>query len=140
MANLKSQGCSFWMLDTSVSPNAYVQIGQVVSVSGPDGTTGEIDVTSLASTAKEFVPSLPDWGSVSTEVIWDYATQSLNHDDLWTDFSNQTTGSYQLRLSDSPQTTLTITGFPNQYSVSLGVDDKVTANISIRCTSAVTIA
>jgi len=140
MANLKSQGCSIWQLDTAVSPNAYAQIGQVVSISGPDGTTGEIDVTNLSSTAKEFVASLPDYGSVSLEVVWDHATTSTNHDNLWTDFAAQTTGTYQIRLSDSPQTTMTFTAFPNQFSTSLGVDDKVTANIGLRITASVTIA
>ena len=140
MANLKSQGCSIWMMDTTVSPNAYVQIGQVMSIQGPDGSTGEIDVTNLASTAKEFVASLPDYGSISLEVSWNHADASQNHDDLWTDFAAQTTATYQIRLSDSPQTTMTFTAFPNQFSTSLGVDDKVSASIGLRVTAAVTIA
>jgi hypothetical protein len=140
MANLKSQGCSIWMMDTTVSPNAYVELGQVVSISGPDGSTGEIDVTNLSSSAKEFIPSLPDWGSVSMDVVWDPTTASVNHDDIWTDFSAQTIGTYQIRLSDSPQTTLTFSAFPNQNSVTIGVDDKVGASIGLRITSAVTKA
>lgn len=140
MANLKSQGCELWMLDTSVSPNAYVQIGQVTSIAGPDGSTGEIDVTNLSSSAKEFVPSLPDWGAVTLDVVWDYATTSTNHNDLWTDFAAQTTGTYQIRLSDSPQTTMTFSAFPNQNSISIAVDDKVGASIGLRITSSVTIA
>jgi len=140
MANLKSQGCSIWQMDISVSPNAYIQIGQVVSISGPSGSTGEIDVTNLSSTAKEFVASLPDWGDVSLSVVWDPATTSNRHDALWTDFSAQTTGTYQIRLTDSPQTTLTFSAFPNSYPVSIAVDDKVGADIGLRITGTVTKA
>lgn len=139
MANLKSQGCAIYKGDTA-SPIVYTEVGQVISISGPDGTTGEIDVTNLASTAKEFVASLPDFGSIALEVSWDHATTANQHAALYTDFLAQTTGDYQIRLSDSPRTTMQITAFPNQYSVSLGVDDKVTANISLRATSAVTIS
>ena len=55
MANLKSQGCGIRIFDTTASPNAYAEIGQVISISGPDGSASEIDVTNLASSAKEFV-------------------------------------------------------------------------------------
>lgn len=135
MANLKSQGCEIWRLDTTVSPNAYEQIGQVVSIGGPSGSTGETDVTNLSSTAKEFIPSLPDYGDVSLEVVWDPATTSTNHADVWDDFGNQTTGTYQIRLSDSPQSTITFTAFPNAYPINIAVDDKVGATIGLRITS-----
>ena len=140
MANLKSQGCAIYKMDTSVSPNAYVEIGQVVSIGGPSGSTGEIDVTNLSSAAREFVPSLPDWGDVSLSVVWDPATTANQHDALWTDFSAQTTGTYQIRLSDSPQTTLTFSAFPNSYPINIAVDDKVGADIGLRITGAVTKA
>ena len=140
MANLKSQGCTIWQMDTSVSPNAYAQVGQVISIGGPSGSTGEIDVTNLSSSAKEFIPSLPDYGAVSLDVVWDHATTSNRHAALWTDFAAQTTGTYQIRLSDSPQTTLTFSAFPNEYPVNIAVDDKVGATIGLRITSSVTIA
>jgi len=140
MANLKSQGCSIWKMDITVSPNAYVQIGQVISIGGPSGSTGEIDVTNLSSSAKEFIASLPDWGNVDLSVVWDPASATLQHDELWTDFSAQTTGGYQIRLSDSPQTLLTFQAFPNSYPINIAVDDKVGADIGLRVTGAVTKA
>ena len=139
MANLKSQGCAIYKSD-GASPEVYTAIGQVMSISGPDGSTGEIDVTNLASTAKEFIPSLPDYGTVSLDVVWDHATTANQHAALWTDFSAQTTGGYQIRLTDSPQTTLTFQAFPNAYPINIAVDDKVGATIGLRITSSVTIA
>jgi hypothetical protein len=139
MANLKSQGCEIWQFDATTSPEAYAQIGQVISIAGPSGTTGEIDVTNLSSSAKEFIPSLPDYGDVSLEVVWDHATVANRHAALWTDFAAQTISTYQIRLTDSPQTTLTFSAFPNAYPVNIAVDDKVGATIGLRITSTVTI-
>ena len=140
MANLKSQGCTLSRLDTTVSPNAYGTVGQVVSIGGPSGTTGEIDVTSLSSTAKEFIPSLPDWGSVDCEIIFDQVTTANLHQELWDDFSAQTTGTYKITLTDSPQTTFIFSAFVNQFALSIAVDDKVGASVSFRITSSVTMA
>jgi len=140
MANLKSQGCTLSRFDTTVSPNAYQLVGQVVSIGGPSGTTGEIDVTSLSSTAKEFIPSLPDWGSVDSEIIFDQATTANRHQELWDDFSAQTTGTYKITLTDSPQTTFIFSAFPSQFALNIAVDDKVGASVSLRITSTVTMA
>ena len=140
MANLKSQGCTLSRLDETASPNAYQEIGQVISIGGPSGTTGEIDVTNLSSTAKEFIPSLPDWGSVDSEIVFDQATTSNRHQELWDDFSAQTVGTYKITLTDSPQTTFTFTAYPSQFALNIAVDDKVGASISLRITSSVTMA
>ena len=139
MANLKSQGCALFKGDTA-SPIAYTEVGQVSSISGPDGSTGEIDVTNLASTIKDFVPSLPDMGTVSCEASWDHATTANQHAAISTDFLAQTTGFWQIRLSDSPQTVITFQGFPNSFSTSIGVDDKVSLTFGVRITDTYSIA
>lgn len=137
MAKLKSQGTTIWYLNTTVSPYAYVQIGQVVGINGPDGSTGEIDVTDLDSNAKEFVASLPDWGSVSLDTIWD--PKLTSHLFLWNAFSDQATDTYQIRLANSPQSKITFDAFPNAHPVSLAVDDKVGATIGLRVTGECTL-
>lgn len=138
MANLKSQGCTISKGDDA-SPQALSLIGQVISISGPDGSTGEIDVTNLSSTAKEFIPSLPDFGTTTLDVVFDHATASTLHADLFTDFSDQVTGYYQIALTDSPNTLISFSAFPNAFPISLAVDDKVGASIGLRITSTVTI-
>lgn len=141
MSYIRSQGCTIWRQDDEASPvNSYAQIGQVVSIAGPTGSAGEIDVTHLSSTAREFLQSLPDWGNVTLGVIWDPVTASLQHDELWDDFIAGNTVTYQIRLSNSPQTTLTFSGFINEHPIDIAVDDKVGATITIRTTGAVTKA
>lgn len=50
---------------TSTTPPTWVCIGGLVDFSGPDTTRAEIDVTTLCSTAKEYVMDLKDNGSLS---------------------------------------------------------------------------
>ena len=138
MANLKSQGCAIYLSDDA-SPEVWAEVGQVMSISGPDGSTGEIDVTNLSSTIKEFVASLPDMGTVSLECSWDHATTANQHAAINTAFLAQTTKHWQIRLSDSPRTVLDFNAFPNAFSTSIGVDDKVGLTIGLRITGLYTI-
>lgn len=134
MAYIKSQGCSIFRMGSS--PQAA--IGQVISISGPDGSVGEIDVTHLASTGKEYIGALPDFGTITMEVVWD--PKLTSHSAIWTDFLAQTVSSYQIRLSNSPQSTLTFNAYPSQYSANLATDDKVGATISLKISGSVTLA
>ncbi len=140
MAYIRSQLCSIWRYDNTVSPaTTYAQIGQVTSISGPDGSIPEVDVTHLSSTGKEFIAGLADWGSVSLEVIFDAATTSTMHEQIWNDFLAGTVTTYQMRLSDSPATTFTMSAYPNQYSLNLGVDEAVRATLGLKITGAPTL-
>lgn len=140
MAYIRSQLCTIWRYNTTASPaTTYAQIGQVTSISGPDGSIPEVDVTHLSSTGKEFIAGLADWGSVSLEVIFDAADSTNMHELMWTDFIAGTVSTYQIRLSDSPATTFTMTGYPNQYSLNLGVDEAVRATLGIKITGAPTL-
>ena len=133
MANLKSQGCGIFLSDDA-SPEVFTEVGQVMSISGPDGSTGEIDVTNLASSIKEFVPSLPDMGSVACEASWDHADVTNQHAAISAAFLAQETKHWQIRLSDSPRTVIDFLGFPNSFSTSIGVDDKVGLSFGVRIT------
>ena len=46
-------------------PTTYAAIGEVVSFDGPGGKAQIIDITNLASEAKEKLPGLPDEGAFS---------------------------------------------------------------------------
>jgi len=136
MSNLLSQGCALFKGD-GASPEVFTEIAQVSNITGPDGSTGEIDVTNLASTIKEFVPSLPDMGTVSCETSWDPALAS--HVSISTAFLAQTTGNWEVRLSNSPMTVIAFTGFPNSFSTTIGVDDKVGLSFGVRISAQYTI-
>jgi len=135
MANLKSQGAGIYLSDDA-SPEVYTEIAQVVSISGPDGSAAEIDVTALDSTAKEWLMGLPDEGSVSLEVIHD--PSDTQHEALRTARANQTVKNFQIKLTDSPQTIYSFSAYVPTFSLSMGVDDAIKASYSLRITGAVT--
>jgi len=50
------------------TPEVFTTVPDVVSIGGPDASKGEIDVTDLASTAKEFKGGLADFGRMTVEL------------------------------------------------------------------------
>jgi hypothetical protein len=138
MANLLSQGTQLFISDLA-SPEVYAAVGQVVSISGPDGSAAEINVTNLDSSGVEIVPGIPDNGSVSLEVIYDQATATTKHATLYDARTSQVLQNLEIRLTDSPRTTLAFSAYVMQFSLSAGVDDKVGATFGIRVTGGVTI-
>lgn len=137
MANLLAQGAGIFLSDDA-SPEVYTEIDQVVSIAGPDGSSAEIDVTALDSTAKEFVMGLPDEGNVTLETIHDPA--STQHEALRAARAAQTLKHFQIRLTDSPQSTYTFFAYVTGFSMNLGVDASITASYTLRISGAVTKA
>jgi hypothetical protein len=140
MAKLKSQGTKIQRLDTAVSPNAYADIGQVESISGPGGTATEIITTALDDTAVTRLIGLPDEGSVSLTVFWDSATVATLHAQLNTDRTNATLVGFRIRFTDSPNTTLTFNGYVQGRTWDIGVDDANRGTLDILVDGAVTLA
>jgi hypothetical protein len=137
MAALKSQGVGIFLSDKA-SPEVYTEIPDVMSISGPDGSASEIDVTCLDSTAKEWLMGLPDEGTVSLELIWGGETGNTQQVALRTARANQSVENFQIKLTDSPQSVYAFQGYVTGWSLSAGVDDAVKCNVTIRITGAVT--
>lgn len=140
MAALKSQTGGIYWLSTSVSPNAYVEIPDCVSVGGPTGSAAIIDATALDDTAKTKIMGLPDEGQVSLELIWGGETNNATQVALRTARAAQTLETFQIRLTDSPTSTYTFTGYVTNWELSFGVDDVIKANVTIEISGAVTAA
>jgi len=156
MAFLESQGNTLWWVMTSDARSTAhastltastigstaggVQIGQVVAYNGPSGSAGKIDVTSLDSTAKEFLMGLRDEGDISLDVIYDPSTVK-GHEQLFTDRSARTKRGWIVKTSTG--TSLTGTklggrGFCTGFSITGAVDDAIKATMTIAITGPVT--
>lgn len=131
---LPSQGCLL-SVGSSASPIVFTAIGDVTSFSGPSGSKGEIDTTDVAATAKTFIGSLPDLGSISFSM--NYIPTDTQHAQIRSDFLSSTSVSrrYQITYSDSPQTTQQFDGYVSSFSVEVGVDAALTASGEIRVTA-----
>lgn len=120
------------------SPIVFTTIPQVVSIDGPTASNDEIEVTHLGSTAKEFVGSLPDYGSLNLEIEWD--ERDTVHAGMRTDFAAATVRPFQLIDAASPMTTYSVSGFIKSLPLSFAANDVVRSNAEIRLTGAFTAA
>ena len=138
MAALKSQGVGIYLSDDA-SPEVFTEIPDVMSISGPDGSASEIDVTALDSTAKEWLMGLPDEGTVSLELIWGGETSNTQQVALRSARAAQSIKHFQIKLTDSPQSTYDFQAYVTGWSLSAGVDDAVKSNVTLRITGAVSV-
>ncbi len=118
----------------------YETIGEIVSFTGPGGSAGVIDVSHLLSTRKEKRLGLPDEGQISFEmnmvpgnagqVLFRKKRDAREEANFIIVFSDDT--------STDEATTASFAGFAAEFSVSGGVDDKVSASATIEITGEVT--
>ena len=137
MGNISSQGTTIGIGDAA-SPEVFTTIPQVTSLSGPDGSASEINVTNLSSTAQEFVLGLKDEGSISLDIIWD--ERDTQHAELRTLFASGASNNFQIADSGSPSKTYTFPAFVQGLSMSSGVDEVQRATVNLRVSSAIVIA
>jgi hypothetical protein len=133
---LKSQGVGFFLYQDD-SPETYVEVPDIMSISGPDGSASEIDVTTLDATAKQWLMGLPDEGTISLEAVWGGESSNTQQVALRTARANQSLKKGQIRLTDSPRSTYQFQFYCTGWSLSAGVDDAVKCTITLRITGAV---
>lgn len=66
---LNSVGKTITVGSGTATPTAWVKVGQITDIKGTSDTTPDIDVSDLDSTTKEYLPGLPDTGSVTMNVF-----------------------------------------------------------------------
>lgn len=71
---IDSTGFTTYSSGGSATPS-QVTVGNLTSYNGPDGQAGDIDITNLASAAKEYLIGLQDNGQISFNVHTDDADQ-----------------------------------------------------------------
>ena len=137
MGNITSQGTTIGIGD-GASPEVYTSISQVTTMSGPDGSASEINVTNLSSTAQEFILGLKDEGSINLDCVWD--ERNVQHALLRTKFASGVSTNYRITDAGSPQATYTFPAFVQGLSMSTGVDEVQRASVNLRISSAIVVA
>jgi hypothetical protein len=147
---LESQGAKlFWGTtsntaseSTKASTGVGQQIGEVVGWNGPSAAAGEIDITHLGSTAKEFLIGLSDWGNVSLDV--NFLTTDTVQTSLLTDMRSQTKRHLVIQLNDSTlevhQTRISAKGYVKNFAITGKVDNKISGSITVRLAGACTFS
>lgn len=122
----------------TATPVAYTQIKEAKSFKGFDGEASEIDVTSLDSTAKEFLAGLRDYGGIDFEMNW--LPDDTGQVALRAAAAAGTTKNWKLTLVSGTNDVASFAGFVKSVPISGGVDAAVTGSFRIRITGVVTWA
>ena len=153
---LKTQGTQLYKVATATTA---VEIGNIISGTPPSPSSDELDITSLTSTAKEYLQGLRDYGEGTFELNWDPATvggTNPYHYALQTDFDAGTVREWMIGFSDgtatptapvasafpTPPTTRTylkFTGFIKSLQMQGSVNDVFKATLVVRCSGTPTL-
>jgi predicted secreted protein len=133
---IDTTGQTITVSSSTATPGNWATIANVRTFSGFDGKPSEIDVTNCASTAKEVIVGLVDYGSFSFEI--DRDNSDTGQTKCKNAYSSGAAKNFKLTLPDS--STATFNAFVTQFPISGGVDQTVKRSVSLRITGAVTWA
>lgn len=136
---LPTQGISV-AVETTPGGGTYIAIAEVTGFAGPTTEANEIEVTTLASTTKEFIAGLADNGEVTMEV--NAVPSDTQHNQVRSDIIAGTTRSYQIDFADGSitNTTYTFDAFVKSFPFSAAADDKLAGTITLRISGDIVIA
>lgn len=141
MSGINTQYAQIRVLDTSVSPNAYVDIACVTDFQGPSGSRAVIDTTCLDSDGKEKQMGIPDYGQLNLNIIFSTAP-SDNHVvssvSLWENFKNAGRQTFRIIIPESPELHWQFLAYVNGFQVTAAVDEVFRAAVSLEIDGAVT--
>lgn len=135
---ISSQGTKIFLGDTG-SPNAYVAIPGVTSISAPTAQNPKIDASDLDSTSKEFIAGLKDNGEMSFSI--NFAPDNVTHLALRAAFvaAPATQKMWVIQWPDTaPNVRWEFQGFISGYQPKAGVDEKLTAEVTVTVSGDVT--
>lgn len=135
MANsIESQGTTIGISDGG-SPSNFSNVANVVSFGGPGGSAAVIDVTNLASTAKEKRMGLPDEGQFTLDLNFDPDSQT--HIILQNARANRTRLEFKITYTDTTPSTDVFFGYVTGFQKQGAVDQIVKASVTIEIDGAV---
>lgn len=114
------------------SPPSWNTIPEIRTIGGPDGSANLIDVTDLSSTGKEYLVGLKDEGALQLGLF--YIPTNAHHSALRDAWSTRTQLQFQVIFADTGTTILEFSGYVQNFALTLGVDEAVTANVTIKIT------
>ena len=132
--DLDTTGGAAYTSGGTATPVTFTQIANIKTFSGFDGSASEIDVTNLASTAKEFRLGLTDPGQFTIEI--DYDGANAGHVALRSKQVSGLLSNFQLTLPNAA--VISFTGFVKKFSLAGGVDAVAKTSVDIRISGAIT--
>lgn len=125
----------------AITGHTMQTIGQIVSFNGPSISANVIDVTNLASTAKEKLVGIQDPGNLAISVVWENeASLAYLHDALIRDMQARTVRKFQIKLTDTGTSTPSSLYFSAQVvgcNISAAVDNARRADLTMAISSGI---
>jgi hypothetical protein len=134
---LVTQGTQIMIAPTATPTTASVLIADATGWSGPRFDRTEIDVTNLASTAKEYRLGLKDPGEFTVDVNfnpWD----DLGQKEAWDALDSITPRQVKITFSGTPVKSFTFDSLVRGFESTGSPDDKADGTITFRITGPVT--
>lgn len=122
---------------TAPGSDTFTAVGAVRTVSGPSGDKGEVDVSDLASTGREYLANLPDNGEL-TFTAWHDETETTQTT-LWADFNDAADShirNWQISFSDG--TVYDFQGYVKTLGHSVELEQGIELNGSVRISGGIT--
>jgi predicted secreted protein len=135
---IESQGIVVAVGATTESVGELATIPEISSISGPGGTAAVVDVSDLASTAKEKRMGLADSGQLTLTLF--YIPDNAVHTELRTAYNARTLKQFEITYTDTGASTDVFSGYVLGFTISGGVDSSVTASVTIEISGAITTA
>ena len=126
----------------SIEGHAFTAIGEITGFSGPSGNAVVIDVTNLASTAKEKLIGIRDEGNITLDVNFNTSADQYQVA-LKDDRASRTKRIFDIKLNDtstvagSQPSAMYFDGYVTGFSITGSVDNAVKGSIAIELTSAI---
>jgi predicted secreted protein len=119
---------------------ALTKLAEVTSVSFPDETVAEVEVTHYESPgrAREFIPGLSDNGSITFAINW--VPGSATDDMLIAAKADRANRTFRIVTPGDEGQMFTFPAFISGLSRAAPMDDRMTAEVTLRVAGAVTIA
>lgn len=115
------------------SPEGFTRICEILNFNGPNESAAQIDVTSLCSTAREYIGGLKDGGQVTFDLYF-VPGDPLQYQ-LRSDLSTHHTRNYRIVIQGaSPSTVISFAAIVTAFSLTGSVDQAVKAAVSLKIT------
>jgi predicted secreted protein len=132
-------GTIFQMLDRAVSPDTYVDIAEVTSITMPNLSRDAVDATHMQSPDgwREFIPGLKDAGEVTVELnfVFGNASEAL----ILAQFATKTLSACKILFIESPETGVSFSAIVTGFERTVPLDDKMTATMTLKVSGTVTV-
>ncbi len=132
---LRSQGTLLKAGDGAQPTESFTSIFQITGFRGPDGQAAEINTSHLESTRVEIIMGLADEGSITAALQWDPSEAS--HAQLIADRNNATLRNFEIHWTSTPVKISSLSAFVLRVARAVEVDQKVTAEVTLRITGEV---